>query len=149
MMCFEQISWASDMWSLGVHIFIMLSGTSPYFDETSEDIITDNVRACLKGIKVWDDFQGTSEAKKFLEKIFVRGPSNRLTVDDALAHKWLSEDYTNTRKAKVMGSDVLERMQVTDERLLEEEEEEYIDGSFVFKTFDEEEYESPEDDEEE
>jgi len=83
------------------------------------------------------------------KKIFIRIPENRLTTEKALQHAWLSDDYAATRKNKKFSSDVLERMKATDARLIEEEEEEYIEGSFVFRTFDEEEYESPDEDEEE
>lgn len=144
MLSFEPISSASDMWSVGVHMYIMLSGTSPFFDE-DENTTCENVR---KIVFNWDDFEGSSDAKEFIKAIFKRAPESRLSVADALTHTWLSEEKANARKNKKMSSDVLERMKATDARLLEEEEEEYIEGSFVFRTFDEEEYESPEEDEE-
>jgi serine/threonine protein kinase len=153
MLSFESVSAASDLWSLGVHLFIMMSGTSPFFDE-DEDKTVANVQKVKIDPKdrernIWDDFEGSPEAKNFIKKIFIRIPENRLTTEKALQHAWLSDDYAATRKNKKFSSDVLERMKATDARLIEEEEEEYIEGSFVFRTFDEEEYESPDEDEEE
>jgi len=152
MLNFEPISWASDMWSLGIHCYILLSGTSPYFDEAGEDETCNAVRNVKFVAGVDEDFVGSSKALKFCKDIFKKppdGPTGRLTVADAFTHEWLSDDYASARKNIKLTDEVIDRLDTTDKRLKEEEEEDYVIGSFVFRTFEEDEYESPDEDEDE
>ncbi|XP_057303439.1 myosin light chain kinase, smooth muscle-like isoform X2 [Hydractinia symbiolongicarpus] len=148
---FEPVLPGSDMWSVGVITYIMLSGISPFFYEDESKVVMS-----VQNVK-WkfdeDAFENvSSNAKDFIKKIFVRIPEQRLTAVGALKHPWLSKDYEAQRKNCVL-TNALDEMQATDERLYSEEEEDYVDASLVFRTFDEEMYESPEesddDDEEE
>lgn len=147
---FEPVLPGSDMWSIGVITYIMLSGISPFFYEDESKVVMS-----VQNVK-WkfdeDAFENvSSNAKDFIKKIFVRIPEQRLSAALALKHPWLSKDYEAQRKNSVL-THALDEMQATDERLYSEEEEDYVDASLVFRTFDEEMYESPEesdDDEEE
>jgi len=56
---------------------------------------------------------------------------------------------TSKRKAISLLQSALDEMEETDARLLEEESEDYVEASFVFRTFEEDEYESPEEESEE
>lgn len=148
MLKFEPVLPGSDMWSVGVLTYIMLSGISPFFYEDENKVVQ-----CVQNVK-WsfdkDAFESiTGEAQDFIKKMFVRIPEQRLTAEKALEHKWLSNEYLPMRKKSVLK--IQDVMAETDERLLSEEEEDYIEASLVFRTFDEDEYDSPEesDDEEE
>jgi len=143
---FDPVLGASDMWTVSVIMYILLSGISPFYYEDEDKVVE-----CVKKAK-WkfdeDAFQNiTSEAKDFIKKTLVRAPEMRMDAKGALAHKWLSKDYEGNRKRSVLTCHDV--MIETDERLYEEEEEEYIEASLVFRTFEEEEYESPEESEEE
>merc|ERR1719309_919731 len=91
----------------------------------------------------------SSEAKDFIKKCLLRAPEMRMTAEDALKHPWLSSEMTSKRKAISLLQTALDTMEETDARLLEEEEEDYVEASFVFRTFEEEEYESPEEESDE
>merc|ERR1712135_65690 len=81
-----------------------------------------------------DAFSGVSSAaKNFIEKCLIRAPEMRMTATDALAHEWLSEDYSPVRKK--ISLDIKDVLKETDERLFEEESEDYVWGSFVLRTF--------------
>merc|ERR1712012_1456831 len=62
----------------------------------------------------------SSAAKNFIEKCLIRAPEMRMTATDALAHEWLSEDYSPVRKK--ISLDIKDDLKETDERLFEEEE---------------------------
>lgn len=149
LLSFEPVNPWSDMWSVGVITYILLSGISPFFYEDEEKVCK-----CVQNV-TWqfDDaaFENvTPAAKDFIKKLFIRNANNRLSAEQALEHKWLNdEQYKQIRQNSVL--DVAIELAATDARLLEEESEDYVFGSFVFKTYDEDEYESPEesDDEEE
>lgn len=148
----EMLSWdpvlpSSDMWSVAVITYILLSGTSPFFHEDE-----DKVLACVQQVKyewVEELDEISSEAKDFIMKCLIRAPESRMSAADALKHSWLSSELTSKRKKCPLPASAIKLMTKTDDRLVLEEEEEYVEASFVFRTFEEEEYESPEEDSDE
>jgi len=147
MLNFEPVTPGSDMWSVAILAYILLSGISPFYDEDEDKVVAAVQKAKWK----FDDaaFENiTSEAKDFIKQCLQRAPEKRLTAQKALdEHKWLHKDYESARKHSVITCQSL--IMETDERLYGEEEEDYIEASLVFRTFDEEEYESPEESDEE
>jgi len=146
MLNFDPVLPASDMWSVAVIMYIMLSGISPFFYEDEAKVLQS-----VQYVKYQFDPQAfaqiSSEAKDFIKKCLVRAPEIRMTAADALNHPWLSD--SNQAKRKAVTLNVQDVMEETDARLYSEEEEEYVEASFVLRTFEEEEYESPEEDSEE
>lgn len=144
MLNFEPVSSGSDIWALAVHIYILLTGVSPFYNE-NEDLVVMNVQQAK-----WSFCEGfdsvSSEAQDFIKKCLVRAPDSRISPTDALAHKWLQDDFASNRKNKILS--IHNVLLKTDARLKEEEEEEYVEASLVFRTFDEEENISSEDDDE-
>jgi len=142
MLQFDPVLPASDMWSVAVITYIMLSGVSPFFYEDEAMVVDSVSRVKYEFCDAFDEI--SSEAKDFIKKIFIRAPESRLTAGAALNHPWLSMELTSKRKAVNLLQSALDTMETTDGRLLEEEEEDYVEASFVFRTFEEDEYESPE-----
>jgi len=143
MLNFDPVQPGSDMWSVAIIMYILLSGISPFYYEDEDKVV-----ASVQKVK-WsfdeDAFANiTAEAKDFIKKCLVRAPEMRMTADDALKHPWLAKDYEGARKRSTLSCQDV--MTETDERLYGEEEEDYIEASLVFRTFEEEEYESPEED---
>jgi len=146
MLSFDRVQPGSDIWSVAVIMYILLSGTSPYYYE-DEARVTSSVEKVQYSLAI-ENFDNISpEAKDFIKKIFKRSPEMRMTATAALQHKWLSADYATKRKSsKIVQQDLIRK---TDERLYSEEEEDYIDASLVFKTFEEEEHVSTEEEDSE
>lgn len=79
---------AKDVWSFGVLIYIMLSGLSPFLDDSDEETTT-NILKCdycfpenyFAGIR--------EEAIILLRKILVLQPENRILIGDCLESPWL------------------------------------------------------------
>lgn len=145
MLSFDRVQPGSDMWSVAVIMYILLCGRSPYYYE-DEARVSQSVEKVQYSMD--DGFESISkEAQDFIKKIFKRGPEMRLTAAKALEHPWLSDERASIRKnSKIVVQDTIAE---TDSRLYSEEEEEYIDASLMFRTFEEEEYESPEDSDDE
>jgi len=143
MLSFDRVQPGSDMWSVAVIMYILLSGISPFYYE-DESKVTQSVEKVKYTFDENFD-KVTPEAKDFMKKIFKRQPEMRMTAAQALEHKWLSDDYANARKgSKIVQQDLISK---TDVRLLSEEEEEYVEASLIFKTFEEEEHISTEEEE--
>lgn len=81
-------SLASDMWSVGVISYILLSGISPFLGlndrETLKNVQNGKINFLHDGFaKVSDD------ARDFISKLLVFEPSERMDVRAALEHPWL------------------------------------------------------------
>jgi len=146
MLNFDPVLPASDMWSVAVIMYILLSGISPFFYEDENKVLQS-----VQYVKYQFDPDAfasvSSEAKDFIKKCLIRAPEMRMTAADALKHPWLSDSYQPNRKN--VSIDAQDVMAETDARLLSEEEEEYVFASFVLRTFEEEEFESPDEESDE
>jgi len=146
MLNFDPVLPASDMWSVAVIMYIMLSGISPFFYEDEAKVLQS-----VQYVKYQFDPDAfasiSSEAKEFIKKCLVRAPEMRMTAAQALEHPWLNDANQSKRKnVTISAQDV---MAETDERLYSEEEEDYVFASFVLRTFEEEEFESPDEESDE
>ena len=79
-----------DNWSMGVILFIMLSGKPPFGGKSNKEII-DNV---LRGTytysnPVWDNI--SADAKDLIDKLLERQADMRLTADEAYNHPWIQQ----------------------------------------------------------
>ncbi|KAG9355301.1 hypothetical protein JZ751_000139 [Albula glossodonta] len=90
---YEPLSVASDMWSLGVITYILLSGMSPFQGETDEETLTNIVKMNY----MFDDFhfrETTPMAKDFIQKLLVKEQSERMTAEECLLHPWIKFSFT-------------------------------------------------------
>merc|ERR1712142_654400 len=147
MLNFDPVLPASDMWSVAIIAYLLLSGVSPFFYEDKAEVLKSVQGVKYTFCEAFDEI--STEAKDFIKKCLLRAPEMRMTAEDALKHPWLSSEMTSKRKAISLLQTALDTMEETDARLLSEEEEDYVEASFVFRTFEEEEYESPEEESDE
>ncbi|WKY05591.1 hypothetical protein Q1695_006081 [Nippostrongylus brasiliensis] len=85
----EPVGYFTDMWSVGVLAYILLSGLSPFGGENDEETLK-NVKKCDWNMDDSIFSQVSDNAKDFLKKLLVAEPSSRMTVHEALSHPWLS-----------------------------------------------------------
>jgi len=77
-----------DMWSMGVVLYILLSGKVPFPGESNKEII-ENV---LKGEYHFnhDAFKKVTDgAKDLISKLLVKDPNKRFSAEDAYNHPWI------------------------------------------------------------
>ncbi|XP_028405202.1 myosin light chain kinase, smooth muscle-like [Dendronephthya gigantea] len=85
---YETITAATDMWSVGVITYILLTGVSPFWNHDPDVTLSNVTRAIWKIPEEF--FEGVSEdAKDFLTKLLVKEPSKRMKVDEAFQHSWV------------------------------------------------------------
>uniref|UniRef100_A0A674C7L5 non-specific serine/threonine protein kinase n=1 Tax=Salmo trutta TaxID=8032 RepID=A0A674C7L5_SALTR len=92
------VSLSTDVWSAGVLAYVMLSGVSPFLDETLEETC---VNICKLDFCFPEDyFQGVSQAARdFISSTLQQDPRKRPIATICLQHPWVSAhsgDYSKT-----------------------------------------------------
>eukprot|EP00536_Pseudo-nitzschia_multiseries_P008371 jgi/Psemu1/241157/estExt_Genewise1.C_2110035 len=104
----EPIQPSMDMWSLGVILFIMLTGCHPYdvSGESTDEEIEDRIKCSKYQIPMNDpEIAGhiSKSAKDLISKLMNRDPKKRLTAYQMLQHPWVRGETATT--AIIQGSD--------------------------------------------
>ncbi|XP_006888811.1 PREDICTED: myosin light chain kinase family member 4 [Elephantulus edwardii] len=93
---YDFVSFPTDMWSVGVITYMLLSGLSPFLGDNDAETLN-NILACR-----WDledeEFQDISEeAREFISKLLIKEKSWRISASEALKHPWLSDHKLHDR----------------------------------------------------
>ncbi|NWZ37390.1 MYLK2 kinase, partial [Brachypodius atriceps] len=86
---YEQVSYSTDMWSMGVITYMLLSGLSPFLGDDD----TETLNNVLAANWYFDEetFESvSSEAKDFVSNLIIKDKSARMSADQCLQHPWLN-----------------------------------------------------------
>ncbi|KAF8382632.1 ttn-1 [Pristionchus pacificus] len=89
---YNPVGLSTDMWTVGVISYVLLSGLSPFLGDNDEETLA-NVSA---GDWDFDDpaFDDISaEAKDFICRLMLKDKRKRMTVGEALRHPWIAVSY--------------------------------------------------------
>ncbi|XP_060109582.1 myosin light chain kinase 3 isoform X2 [Heteronotia binoei] len=97
---YDFVSFPTDMWSVGVIAYMLLSGLSPFLGETDTETMNYIVNCS------WDfdaeAFEQVSEdAKDFVSRLLVKEKSGRISAANCLKHEWLTDLSGKAQKSKV------------------------------------------------
>nr|XP_006823009.1 PREDICTED: striated muscle-specific serine/threonine-protein kinase-like [Saccoglossus kowalevskii] len=84
----QPVTTATDLWSLGIIAYVMLSGISPFMGEDDKDTLV-NVKNGKWSFEDEVFNKVTEEAKDFISRLLVLDPSIRMTTEECLDHPWL------------------------------------------------------------
>ncbi|KAM4874652.1 serine/threonine-protein kinase 17A [Thomomys bottae] len=100
---YDPISMATDMWSIGVLTYVMLTGISPFLGDDKQETFLNISQMNLSYSE--EEFDGVSEsAIDFIKKLLIRKPEDRSTAEECLKHPWLSPSSTCAPSLKVKGT---------------------------------------------
>ncbi|XP_021324306.1 uncharacterized protein mylk4b isoform X1 [Danio rerio] len=87
---YEFVSFPTDMWSLGVITYMLLSGLSPFLGEDDNETLN-NILACQWSFEEAEFADISEEAKDFISRLLVKSKSWRMSASQSLKHPWLSD----------------------------------------------------------
>ncbi|XP_004071344.1 serine/threonine-protein kinase 17A [Oryzias latipes] len=96
---YEPISTATDMWSIGVLTYVMLTGESPFLGDEKQQTFLNISQVNVDYSQ--DTFEGISSlAVDFIKSLLVKNPRKRATAEECLRHPWLnSHQHLHMRPA--------------------------------------------------
>ncbi|VDP02270.1 unnamed protein product [Heligmosomoides polygyrus] len=91
----EPVSFSTDMWTVGVIAYVLLSGLSPFLGDTDVETLA-NVSAADWDFDdpSWDDVSESAKACNtidFICRLMCKDKRRRLTVQQALQHPWITK----------------------------------------------------------
>ncbi|XP_075387737.1 myosin light chain kinase family member 4 [Tenrec ecaudatus] len=93
---YDFVSFPTDMWSIGVIAYMLLSGLSPFLGDNDAETLS-NILACTWDLEE-EEFQDVSEeAREFISKLLIKEKSWRISASEALKHPWLSDHKLHSR----------------------------------------------------
>ncbi|XP_054607971.1 myosin light chain kinase family member 4 isoform X4 [Nothobranchius furzeri] len=87
---YEFVSFPTDMWSLGVITYMLLSGLSPFLGDDDNETLN-NILACQWNFEEEEFADISDEAKDFITRLLVKSKSWRMSATESLRHTWLSD----------------------------------------------------------
>lgn len=87
---FDKVSYTTDMWSVGVICYVLLSGLSPFMGDSDLETMGNVTKAEYDFED--ESFDNISEvAKDFISKLLLKDMTNRMTATSSLKHPWLKK----------------------------------------------------------
>ncbi|KAK6311600.1 hypothetical protein J4Q44_G00172640 [Coregonus suidteri] len=110
---YEPISTATDMWSIGVLTYVMLTGESPFLGDNKQETFLNISQVNVDYSQ--DAFEGVSSlAIDFIKTLLLKNPRKRTTAEECLNHPWLNgpaDPYTQLHASSLPSLDEPETSQ--------------------------------------
>ncbi|KAK7939941.1 hypothetical protein WMY93_003267 [Mugilogobius chulae] len=106
---YEPVSPATDMWSIGVICYILLSGESPFQGSSDAETLA-LVTAAQYEFDEESFEEITEEAKNFISSLLSKTPRRRLACAEALVHPWMAAfDSEDTASSKSLSKEKMKK----------------------------------------
>ena len=82
--------YASDVWSIGVILYILVTGKRPFRGRTKEEIF-EKISCGKYDVNSLYNAKCSNEVKDLIKKMIVCDPSKRITIEACLEHSWFKQ----------------------------------------------------------
>nr|XP_046265323.1 myosin light chain kinase 3 isoform X2 [Scatophagus argus] len=93
---YDFVSFNTDMWSLGVITYMLLSGLCPFLGDDDNQTLN-NILACKWNFDEPEFADTSEEAKDFISRLLLVNKGWRMGASEALRHPWLSDPVLHHR----------------------------------------------------
>ncbi|XP_047224882.1 myosin light chain kinase 2, skeletal/cardiac muscle [Girardinichthys multiradiatus] len=93
---YDFVSFNTDMWSLGVITYMLLSGLCPFLGDDDNQTLN-NILACQWNFEEQEFADMSEEAKDFITRLLIINKTWRMGACEALRHPWLSDPVLHHR----------------------------------------------------
>jgi len=93
----------SDMWSIGVIMYVMLCGYPPFFGETDADVLG-KVRLGNFSFNPADWKNISDDAKNLIRNLLKMNPRDRYTAAQTLNHEWIKNKAPKAKQVTLSGN---------------------------------------------
>ncbi|KAM8728095.1 uncharacterized protein mylk4a isoform 2-T2 [Acanthopagrus schlegelii] len=93
---YDFVSFNTDMWSLGVITYMLLSGLCPFLGDDDNETLN-NILACKWSFDEPEFVDTSDEAKDFISRMLITNKGWRMGASEALRHPWLSDPVLHHR----------------------------------------------------
>ncbi|XP_037314277.2 myosin light chain kinase 2, skeletal/cardiac muscle isoform X1 [Pungitius pungitius] len=93
---YDFVSFNTDMWSLGVITYMLLSGLCPFLGDDDNETLN-NILACKWNFEEQEFTDTSEEAKDFISRLLIVNKSWRIGASEALRHPWLCSPVLHHR----------------------------------------------------
>jgi calcium-dependent protein kinase len=95
----------SDIWSVGIIIYLMLTDKFPFVNSKEYDVF-EMIEEGKYNTQLLDDCECSEEAKDLVKKILVKDPDKRPSASDIIDHPWIKKHYKK-RDSHLINRDTL------------------------------------------
>jgi len=88
----DKVGTYTDMWSFGVLLFVLLSGMSPFLDDSPEETLSNILQADLH---FPEDVHCSQAGQQLVSRLLVRATAERATATACLTSAWLKSSPAN------------------------------------------------------
>ncbi|XP_007444014.1 myosin light chain kinase 3 [Python bivittatus] len=96
---YDFVSFPTDMWSVGIIAYMLVSGLSPFLGETDAETMNYIVN-CSWDFDAEAFEQVSEEAKDFVSRLLIKEKSGRISAANCLKHEWLTNLSAKAKKSK-------------------------------------------------
>ena len=102
-------NYASDVWSIGVILFIMVTGKQPFRGKSKEEVF-DKIKKGAYDKNILNKAKCSKEVKDLIKKMLVTEHSKRITVESALDHIWFKQFEKNKNINLVVDQEIIDSL---------------------------------------
>ena len=102
-------NYASDVWSIGVILFIMVTGKQPFRGKSKEEVF-EKIKRGAYDKNTLTRAKCSKEVKDLIKKMLVTEHSKRITVESALDHIWFKQFEKNKNINLVVDQEIIDSL---------------------------------------